>query len=198
MSILGALGRAGRKAAGAADDMPKRGRMRDTPERAETERKAAVERERIRKNKTDAMTTQRRGSIATRMPVSGEDIRQAKTAAQLDAMQRRIDDMPDGNRKQMMQNLLDRQRAGFEGMQSAEMDRASMRSAIAASNRREFKGTKPSTDLEEIAAMRRRIMERAGEGKAKGGMMTKKYAKGGMANCGASMPATQASTKKMK
>jgi len=34
--------------------------------------------------------------------------------------------------------------------------------------------------------------------KAKGGMMTKKYAKGGMANCGASVPATQASTKKMK
>jgi hypothetical protein len=28
--------------------------------------------------------------------------------------------------------------------------------------------------------------------------MTKKYAKGGYANCGASMPATQASTKKIK
>lgn len=195
MSILGALGRAGRKAAGAADDMPKRERMRDTPERAEKERKAAVERERIRKNKTDAMTTQRRGSIATRMPVSGEDIRQAKTAAQFDAMQRRIDDMPDGNRKQMMQNLLDRQRTGFERMQSEEMDRASMRSAIAASNRRKFKGYTPSADLEEMDAVRRRL---AGEGKAKGGMMTKKYAKGGMANCGASMPATQASTKKMK
>jgi hypothetical protein len=37
-----------------------------------------------------------------------------------------------------------------------------------------------------------------GNKKAKGGMMTKKYAKGGYANCGASMPATQASTKGMK
>jgi len=192
MSIIGKLART---VARKADDMPARTRRRDTPERAEAERKAAVERERIKKNKTEAMTTQRKGSIATSMAVSGEDIRQAKTAIEFDRMQRRIDDMPEGNAKKMMQGLLDRQRNQFEGMQAQEVDRGSMRSAIAASNRREFKGTKPSTDLEEIAAMRRRIMEKAGEGKAKGGMMTKKYAKGGYANCGASMPATQASTK---
>ena len=195
MSMLSKIARA---ASRKADDMPARTRRRDTPERAEAERKAAVERERIRKNKTDAMTIQRKGSIATRMPVSGEDIRQAKTASQFDAMQRRIDELPDGNRKQMMQALLDRQRNEFEGMQAMEADRAAMRSAIASSNRREFKGTKLSDDPKEIAAMRRRIMEKAGEGKAKGGMMTKKYAKGGYANCGASMPATQASTNSMK
>ena len=126
--------------------MPARTRRRDTPERAEAERKAAVERERVKKNQTEAMTTQRRGSIATSMPVSGEDIRQAKTAIEFDRMQRRIDEMPEGNAKKMMQGLLDRQRNQFESMQAQEADRGSMRSAIAASNRREFKGTKPSTD----------------------------------------------------
>jgi glutamate 5-kinase len=46
-----------------------------------------------------------------------------------------------------------------------------------------------------IEKLLREMAVEEGNKKAKGGMMTKKYAKGGYANCGASMPATQASTK---
>ena len=128
-----------------------------------------------RKAAKEAKTVVKKGSIAKKMTVSKSDIEQAKTANQLDAMQRRIDDMPDGNSKKMLQNMLDRQRAKFEKMQSDEVTSRTLKSARA----------KPK---EEVS------LSEAPFDYNKGGMARKKYNKGGYANCGASMKATQKST----
>ena len=52
-----------------------------------------------KKDKAEAKITPKKGSIAKKTTISATDIKQAKTARELDAMQRRIDDMPDGNIK---------------------------------------------------------------------------------------------------
>ena len=88
--------------------------------------KDAIE-ERIAKKKkkkaeAEAKITPKKGSIATKTTVSATDIKQAKTARELDAMQRRIDDMPDGNIKTAYQKMLTAQRERFEKMQSDEVD----------------------------------------------------------------------------
>ena len=57
-------------------------------------------------------------------------------ANKFSAMKRRIDAMPEGKRKKMMQQLLDRQRKEFEKMQSDEVSRASRKSAQSASDRK--------------------------------------------------------------
>jgi len=126
-----------------------------------------------RKAAQAAKTVEKKGSIATRTTVSKSDIQQAKTARELDAMQRRIDNMKDGKSKDMMQNMLDRQRAKFEKMQSDEVTSRTLKSARAK--------PKEEVTLPEMPFN-------------KGGMARKKYAKGGYANCGASMKATQKST----
>ena len=128
-----------------------------------------------RKAAAEAKTVVKKGSIAKKMTVSKSDIEQAKTANQLDAMQRRIDDMPDGNRKKMMQNMLDAQRDKFEKMQSDEVTSRTLKSARA----------KPKEKVS---------LSEAPFDYNKGGMARKKYNKGGYANCGASMKATQKST----
>ena len=98
-----------------------------------------------RKAKEAAKTVEKKGSIAKKMTVSKTDIQQAKTANQLATMQRRIDDMPDGLRKDMMQKMLDAQRKSFEKMQAAEKDKAGRKSAQAARDRGEFKGYTPKS-----------------------------------------------------
>ena len=127
-----------------------------------------------RKAAQAAKTVEKKGSIATRTTVSKSDIQQAKTARELDAMQRRIDNMQDGKSKDMMQNMLDRQRAKFEKMQSDEVTSRTLKSARAK--------PKEEVSLPEMPFN-------------KGGMAPKKYAKGGYANCGASMKPAQKSSK---
>jgi len=105
----------------------------------------AGERAKTRAREEAARTVQQKGSVAKKMTVSATDIKQAKTANQLDTMQRRIDEMPDGLRKKMMQNMLDRQRASFEGMQAAELDKAGRKAAQSASDRKPFKGYTPKS-----------------------------------------------------
>lgn len=100
-----------------------------------------------RKAKEAAKTVEKKGSIAKKMTVSKTDIQQAKTANQLDTMQRRIDDMDNGLRKDMMQKMLDAQRAKFEKMQADELDKAGRKSAQSARDRMPFKGYDPSKDL---------------------------------------------------
>jgi len=83
--------------------------------------------ERIAKKKkkqgeAEAKITPKKGSIATKTTVSATDIKQAKTANQLDAMQRRIDDMPDGNIKTAYKQMLTAQRKRFKKMQADEVD----------------------------------------------------------------------------
>ena len=122
-------------------------KKKDTPEKAEAERKAAKERVTRRKNEEAAKVTEKKGSIAKKMTVSKTDIQQAKTANQLSTMQRRIDDMPDGLRKDMMQKMLDAQRDKFEAMQAAEKDKSVRKATQAASDRKPFKGYDPSKNL---------------------------------------------------
>lgn len=99
-----------------------------------------------RKAKEAAKTVEKKGSIANKMTVSKTDIQQAKTANQLDTMQRRIDDMDNGLRKDMMQKMLDAQRDKFEAMQAAEKDKSVRKATQAASDRKPFKGYDPSKE----------------------------------------------------
>lgn len=172
---LSTLKKVARKAGKAAS---KAARTKNQParksgERVKTTKQVKEDIERL-KNREAAKVTEKKGSIAKKMTVSKEDIKQANTARELDSVQRRIDNMNDGLIKKSMQAMLDRQRNAFEKMQADEVDTASRKSAQSASDRKEFKGYKPENPF---------------EGMKKGGMAKKRknYAKGGYANCGASM-----------
>jgi len=165
-----ALRRAARTVSDAADKV-KRKKKKDSPELAERDRKAAVARTKERQRQESIRTTQRTSSINKSRAVSKADIEAAQTAADFRAMQRRIDELPDGNRKTMMQNLLDRQEAMQDKKLADEMDTASRKSTQAARDRKmKDKVTLPATP----------------------------FNKGGYANCGASMKATQKSSKGIK
>ena len=88
--------------------------------------KDAIE-ERIAKKKkkqaeAEGKITPKKGSIATKTTVSATDIKQAKTARELDAMQKHIDAMPEGAGKKAYQRLLNTARERFEKMQADEVD----------------------------------------------------------------------------
>lgn len=139
--------------------------------------KAAKEAAKARKARKEGELVEKKGSIATKTTVTQTAIKEAKTANAMDAMQRRIDDLPEGNRKEAFQNMLDRQRAEFEAKQAADVDRVQRKQQQSARDKK-MKGnvTLPPMPF-------------------KAGGMPKKYNKGGYANCGASMKATQKSTK---
>ena len=157
----------------------RRGNRGDTPERAEADRTAAAERVERRRNEEGARTAERRGAISG-TPVSAESIRQATTAQQISAMQRRIDEMPEGLRRTTMQRMLDRQQSDLDTTRASEADRASRRSAQA--NRDRTVNTKENVTLPEMPFAKGGMAKKYN----KGGM-AKKYNKGGYANCGASM-----------
>tara|TARA_R100000234_G_scaffold41071_1_gene24552 strand:- start:144 stop:854 length:711 start_codon:yes stop_codon:yes gene_type:complete len=106
------------------------------------------ERAKTRAREEAARTVEKKGSIAKKMTVSKTDIQQAKTANDFDNMQRRIDDLPDGLRKNMMQDMLDKQVKKFEGMQAAELDKAGRKAAQSARDRGEFKGYTPKSPFQ--------------------------------------------------
>ena len=81
--------------------------------------------------------------VATKTTISATDIKQAKTANQLDAMQRRIDDMPDGNVKTAYQKMLDAQRERFEKMQADEVDTKTRKQQQAAADKKAKPVTMP-------------------------------------------------------
>jgi len=114
-------------------------------EAAEKKRKAAGTKSKKAKDKAAAKVVEKKGSIAKKMTVSQTDIKQAKTANEFDALQRRIDAMPDGNIKRAMQKMLDAQRKSFEKMQASELDRAGRKSAQANRDRAKFKGYTPKS-----------------------------------------------------
>ena len=113
------------------------------------EQGVAGERAKTRAREDAAKTTQKKGSIAKKMTVSKTDIQQAKTANDFDNMQRRIDDLPDGLRKNMMQDMLDKQVKKFEDMQAAELDKAGRKAAQSARDRGEFKGYTPKSPFQQ-------------------------------------------------
>ena len=76
-----------------------------------------------KKDKAEAKITPKKGSIAKKTTISATDIKQATTANELNMMQRRIDNMPDGNIKTAYQKMLNAQRERFEKMQADEVDK---------------------------------------------------------------------------
>jgi hypothetical protein len=126
------------------------------------------------KRQENIRTSESKSSINKSRSVSKADKAAADEAAMLSSMQRRIDNMPDGTRKKMMQGILDRQEAGFEDKLKKEFNSMVRRQTQSARDRKEFKGYTPKSPF------------------AKGGMAKRKaYNKGGYANCGASMAGTQ-------
>lgn len=95
---------------------------KDTPAKAEADRKAAAARAAERKRQENIRTTESKSSINKNRTVSKADIIAASTAAQFRTMQSRINAMNAGNSRTMMQNLLDRQKAKFKKEQGAELD----------------------------------------------------------------------------
>jgi len=120
----------------------KAARTKPTPPAGDT---ALIEQRKRIRDKQEAKVTPQKGSIAKKMTVSKTDIEQAKTANKLDELERRIDDMQDGPIKRAMQEMVDKKRKEFEGMQAEEMDRAGRKAAQSARDRREFKGYTPSS-----------------------------------------------------
>jgi len=110
---------------------------------ASDEIKKRVADSKTKKNEAEAKITPKKGSIATKTTVSATDIKQAKTANQLDAMQRRIDDMPDGNIKTAYQKMLTAQRERFEKMQSDEVDTMTRKQQQSARDKKMKKEMKP-------------------------------------------------------
>ena len=127
-----------------------------------------------KKPSMDQITTDRKSSINKKRSVSATDIREATTANELAAVQRRINAMPEGNIQKAMQKMLDAQVTKFEAKQAADVDKAGRKAAQAQRDKKPFKGYTPTSPFN------------------KGGMATrKKYNKGGYANCGASVAGTQ-------
>jgi len=199
MGVLSAAAKAARAAKKAKDKVGVR--TKDVPaktkasmEAAESKRKAAAEKSKQGKAKAAAKVTEKKGSVAKKMTVSATDIKQAKTANQFAAMQRRIDDMPDGLRKKTMQDLLDRQVKEFEKMQGEEVSRASRKSAQSAADRKSkpvtlppmpfAKGglTKPAADQTGLKKLPTAVRNKMGYMK-RGGKVTKGHVdmrKGGL------------------
>ncbi len=151
-----------------------RGTPKDTPAKAEKDRKAAAARSAERKRQESIRTSESKSSINKSRNVSKADKAAADEAAMLSSMQKRIDNMPDGTRKKMMQGILDRQEAGFEDKLKKEFDSMVRKQTQSARDRKEFKGYTPKSPF------------------YKGGMSKPKaYNKGGYANCGASVSGTQ-------
>ena len=99
------------------------GKKKDTPKKAETARKAAGQRKKDRDAKTAQANTQRKGSIAKKINVSQEDIKQAKDKRALDAYENKVNDMPAGNTKTMLKKMIKAKRDAFKKMQAAEIDK---------------------------------------------------------------------------
>ena len=120
-----------------------------------------------KKPSMDQITTDRKSSINRKRSVSATDIREATTANELAAVQRRINAI-----QKAMQKMLDAQVMKFEAKQAADVDKAGRKAAQAQRDKKPFKGYTPTSPFN------------------KGGY-AKKYNKGGYANCGASVPGTQ-------
>ena len=191
MGVLSAAARAAmkaKKAAKAAEkaaqkslggDTATRGKPKDTPQKAEADRKAAAARAKERKRQENIRTSESKSSINKSRNVSKADVMAANTAAMFRDMQKRIDDMPDGMRKKMMSDLLTAQEKKFKAEQGAELDTMTRKQQQSASDRKPFKGYTPKSPF------------------AKGGMAKKRmaYKAGGYVNCGASMKPTQGGKK---
>jgi hypothetical protein len=138
------------------------GKKKDTPKKAETDRKTASQRKQA--------TTQRKGSIAKRITVSQEDIKQSKDKKALDAYENKVNDMPAGNSKTMLKKMIKAKRDAFEKMQAREKDMAVIKSATAA-RAKKMKGK---------VTLSRFDPKKEDKDLNRGGMRKKSYAHGGV------------------
>lgn len=133
-------------------------------------------------SKMDKQTVQRKSTINKKRAVSATDIKEATTANEFDALQRRIDAMPDGNIKKSMQRMLTAQVNAFERKQARDADMATVRQQNAArSKKMKGKVTMPESlddftrrKADEKALDEFEAAREAGAGrvrKAKGGVM---------------------------
>ena len=122
-----------------------------------------------KKDEAEAKITPKKGSIAKKTTISATDIKQATTANELNMMQRRIDNMPEGANKKSYQKLLDRARKRFEKMQADEVDTKTRKQQQAAADKK----AKPVT-MPEMPFNRGGMSSRKGNfDMRKGGMFAK-------------------------
>jgi len=130
--------------------------LKPKPKKEITEADKKIAREKA-KNAAEAKITPKRGNKGKGQPISETAIKEAKSANALDAMQRRIDDLPKGVMKKAMQRMLDAQRTKFESGQAADVDRAARASTQANRDRKmkdkvtlgqSFEGFKRDKDFE--------------------------------------------------
>ena len=100
----------------------------------------------VRRPSMDQITTDRKSTINKKRSVSATDIREATEANEFDALQRRIDAMPDGNIKKAMQKMLDAQVTKFEAKQARDADMATVRQQNAA-RANKMKGKVSTSDV---------------------------------------------------
>lgn len=157
----------------------------------------AGKRAKVRANEEGARFAAQTGSI-TKTPVTATAIKEAKTANAFASMQRRLDAMESSAKKDMLQKMLNKQVRVFEKSQAGDVQR--MENRAAQSNRDRGKNKKENVSL--APAMN---FAKGGTPMNKGMKALKKaapavakrmgYRKGGMANCGASVPGTQGGKK---
>jgi len=109
--------------------------LKPKPKKEITEADKKIAREKA-KNAAEAKITPKRGNKGKGQPISETAIKEAKSANALDAMQRRIDDLPEGVMRKAMQRMLDAQRTKFESGQAADVDRAARASTQANRDRK--------------------------------------------------------------
>ena len=173
MGVLSAAARAAMKAKKAAKAAEKaaqkslggatatRGKPKDTPKKAEADRKAAAARSKERKRQENIRTSESKSSINKSRNVSKADVMAANTAAMF--------------REKMMSDLLTAQEKKFKAEQGAELDTMTRKQQQSARDRKEFKGYTPKSPFSKGGMAKKR----------------KAYKDGGYVNCGASMKPTQ-------
>ena len=122
-----------------------RGKPKDTPAAAESDRAAAVTKNKQRANRNAAALVEKKGSIATKAPVSKTAIREAKDIRMVDTYIRKLNGMPDGLIKKSSLAMAKARRKQLRDRQASDADRAGRKSSQA--NRDRSKNTKEKVSL---------------------------------------------------
>jgi len=99
-----------------------RGKPKDTPAKAEADRKRASTRIKDNKNKAAAKTVEKKGSVAKKMTVSKTDIREAETAIAIQNYIRKINAMKDGLIKTSLLTMAKAKLKALRKSQSSDKD----------------------------------------------------------------------------
>lgn len=153
------------------------------------------------KIKAGANTVLKKGSIAKKTSVSATDIRQATESIELDRLKRRVEAMEDGNIKNALMALVKQRRKVITRRQADEVDKMGRRQQQTRRDKKmKGKVTLPETPFNKGGMLKKPSAGQTGIKKLPTSVRNKMgyFAKGGYANCGASMKATQKSTQSAK